>query len=125
MCDADLAVRIASRHSDKAHSFFSGDVSGIESVYADVNDDSSVARAVARAWAVVNAVSLYVDRGKSTIYAVHVEAAERIAVLARRAGVQTLMHISRIGADARSASAYIRSRSEGEAAVCERFLQPS
>jgi len=121
LCDADIAVRIASRHSHKAHSFFSGDVSRIESVDADVNDDSSVARAVAGAWAVVNAVSLYVERGKRAFYEVHVEAAKRIAVHARRAGVETLMHISGIGADARSASAYIRSRGDGEAAVCDAF----
>jgi uncharacterized protein YbjT (DUF2867 family) len=76
--DADLAVRIASRHRDSALSLFSGDVSGIESVHADVNDDSSVARGVAGAWAVVNAVSLYVERGKCTFRSVHVEAAKRV-----------------------------------------------
>jgi uncharacterized protein YbjT (DUF2867 family) len=29
LLDADLAVRIASRHPDRAHSLFSGDVSGV------------------------------------------------------------------------------------------------
>jgi uncharacterized protein YbjT (DUF2867 family) len=74
--DADLAVRIASRHPNSADSLFSGDVSGVECVHADVNDDGSVARAVAGAWGVVNAVSLYVERGKCTFRAVHVEAAK-------------------------------------------------
>jgi uncharacterized protein YbjT (DUF2867 family) len=119
--DADLAVRIASRHPDSAHFLFSGDVSGIESVRADVSDDSSVARAVADAWAVVNAVSLYVARGKYTFRSVHVEAAKRIAMLARQAGAEALLHISGIGADTRSASPYIRSRGEGEAAVLDAF----
>ena len=58
LLDADLAVRIASRHPDTAHFWFSRDVSRIESVYANVNDDGSVAAGVAGAWAVVNAVSL-------------------------------------------------------------------
>ena len=40
--DAGFAVRIASRHPDRGRLLFSGDVSGIESVYADVNDDASV-----------------------------------------------------------------------------------
>src|SRR5215813_9464579 len=119
LCDTDIAVRIASRHSPKAHPFFSGDVSGIESVYADVNDDSSVARAVAGAWAVVNAVSLYVERGKSTFYAVHVEAAKRIAVLARRAGVENSC-ISPESARTRARSP-LTSAAEGEAAVCDAF----
>jgi NADH dehydrogenase len=119
LLDADLAVRIASRHPNSADSLFSGDVSGVECVHADVNDDGSVARAVAGAWGVVNAVSLYVERGKCTFRSVHVEAAKRIAMLARQAGAETLVHISGIGADARSASPYIRSRGEGEAAVLD------
>jgi uncharacterized protein YbjT (DUF2867 family) len=119
--DAGLAIRVASRHPDAVPSLFSCEDSGIESVHADVNDDGSVARALAGAWAVVNTVSLYVERGKDTFHAVHVEAAKRIAVLARQAGAETLVHISGIGANAGSASPYIRSRGEGEAAVLDAF----
>ena len=121
LLDANLAVRIASRHPDIALSLFSRDVSGIEFVHADVNDDGSVARAVAGAWAVVNAVSLYVERGKCTFHSVHVDAAKRIAMLARQAGAEALVHISGIGADAGSTSPYIRSRGEGETAVLDAF----
>ena len=119
--DADFAVRIASRHPDRGRSLFSRDVSGIEPVGADVNDDASVAAAVSGVWAVVNAVSLYVEHGRCTFQSVHVEAARRVAVLARQAGVETLVHISGIGADAGSASAYIRSRGKGEAAILDAF----
>jgi hypothetical protein len=84
LLDADLAVRVASRHPDIALSLLSRDV-GIESVHTDVNNDGSVARALAGAWAVVNAVSLYVERGKCTFHSVHVDAAKRIAMLARQA----------------------------------------
>jgi uncharacterized protein YbjT (DUF2867 family) len=119
--DADLAARVASRHPDAVPSLFSREGSGIEAVHADVNDDGSVARAVAGAWAVVNTVSLYVERGKYTFHSVHVEAAERIAMLARQAGAETLVHISGIGTNAGSASPYIRSRGEGEAAVLDAF----
>jgi uncharacterized protein YbjT (DUF2867 family) len=120
LLDADLAVRIASRHPDRAHSLFSG-ASGVEFAYAEVHDDGSVATAIAGAWAVVNAVSLYVERGKYTFRSVHVEAAKRIAMLARQAGAENLVHVSGIGANAGSASAYIRSRGEGEAAVLDAF----
>jgi uncharacterized protein YbjT (DUF2867 family) len=121
LVDADLAVRIASRHPDRGRSLFSRDGAGIEAVRADVNDDGSVASAVAGAWAVVNAVSLYIESGKCTFHSVHVEAAKRIAMLAREAGAETLVHISGIGADAGSASPYIRSRGEAEAAVLDAF----
>src|SRR5690348_15138954 len=119
--DVDFAVRIASRHPDRGRSLFSRDVSRIEPVGADVNDDASVAAAVSGVWAVVNAVSLYVEHGRCTFQSVHVEAAKRIAVLARQAGAETLVHISGIGANAGSASPYIRSRGEGEAVVLDAF----
>ena len=106
--DAGFAVRVASRHAPQGE---------IEAVRADVNDDTSVAAAISGAWAVVNAVSLYVERGTHTFRSVHVEAAERVAAIARRAGVERVAHVSGIGADARSPSPYIRSRGEGEAAV--------
>jgi uncharacterized protein YbjT (DUF2867 family) len=121
LLDADLTVRIASRHPDKAHSLFSREFSGMESMHADVNDESSVTRAVSDSWAVVNAVSLYVERGKCTFRSVHVGAARRTAMLARQTGAETLVHISGLGADAGSASTYIRSRGEGEAAVLDAF----
>lgn len=119
--DSRFAVRIATRHPDRAHSLFSGHGSSIESVHADVNDETSVAAAVSDAWAVVNAVSLYVERGKHTFRSIHVEAAERLARLARQAGVERIVHVSGIGADARSASPYIRSRGEGEVAALHAF----
>ena len=123
--DADLAVRIASRHPDIALSLFSRDVSGIESVHGDVNNDGSVARAVAGAWAVVNAVSLYVERGKCTFHSVHVDAAKRIAMLARQAGSETLVHMSGIGADGGrllpTSVAAVKERRQS----LTRFLRPS
>src|SRR5580693_6126165 len=82
--DADFGVRIASRHPDRGRSLFSRDVSGIEPFRADVDDDGSVASAVSGAWAVVNAVSLYVEHEQRTFQSVHVEAARRVAMLARR-----------------------------------------
>ena len=45
----------------------------------------SIARAVAGAFGVVNAVSLYVERGTETFDAMHVTAAERLANEARKA----------------------------------------
>jgi uncharacterized protein YbjT (DUF2867 family) len=119
--DADFVVRIASRHPERSRSLLSGDVSDIESVRADANDDASVATAVTGAWAVVNAVSLYVEHGNCTFQSAHVDAAKRVATLARQAGVEALVHVSGIGADAGSASPYIRSRGQGEAAVLDAF----
>jgi uncharacterized protein YbjT (DUF2867 family) len=70
-------------------------------------------------------VSLYVERGRETFQAVHVAAAERLAHAARKAGVECLVQISGIGSDAKSASAYIRARGQGEEAVRAAFPQAS
>ena len=102
-----VSVRIASRHPG-------GDP---EAVAADIHDDRSVAAALAGASGVVNAVSLYVEHGRETFQAVHVEAARRLAAAASRAGVERLVQLSGIGADPASPSRYIRKRGNGEQAV--------
>lgn len=119
LADQGFAVRAASRHPGR-DSPQAGDGT-VEPVQADVTDDRSVAAAVAGARAVVNAVSLYVERGAATFRAIHVDAAARVAREAQQAGVATLAHLSGIGADPASRSPYIRSRGEGEQAVHAAF----
>jgi uncharacterized protein YbjT (DUF2867 family) len=116
-----FSVRIASRHPDRGHRPFGPDDPQLQSVEADIHDERSVADALAGAYGVVNAVGLYVEHGQETFHSVHVEAAQRAAVQARRAGVKRFVHISGIGADAASQSRYIRQRGEGELAVRAAF----
>jgi len=115
-----FSVRIASRHPDRRRV---PDIDGpqLESIQADIHDERSVADAVAGAYGVVNAVSLYVERGNDTFHSVHVEAARRVAVQAQRAGIKHLVHVSGIGSDPGSRSLYIRKRGEGELAVLGAF----
>ncbi|MEX2481441.1 MAG: complex I NDUFA9 subunit family protein [Gammaproteobacteria bacterium] len=116
-----FALRAASRHPDRGRELFGDDDPQPTSIAADIHDESSVADAVAGAYGVVNAVSLYVEKGRETFQAVHVEAARRIAGQARTAGVARLVHVSGIGSDAGSSSLYIRKRGEGELAVRAAF----
>ncbi|MDR3438789.1 complex I NDUFA9 subunit family protein [Telmatospirillum sp.] len=114
-------VRTASRHPDRGHRLFGPDDPQLQSVGANIHDERSVEDALAGARGVVNAVSLYVEHGQDTFHSVHVDAARRVATQARRAGVDRLIHISGIGADATSQSRYIRMRGEGELAVRAAF----
>src|SRR5882724_8030805 len=114
-------VRIASRHPDRGHSQFGPDDPQLQSVGANIHDERSIADALAGAYGVVNAVSLYVEHGQETFHSVHVESAQRVAAQALRAGVDRLIHISGIGADTASQSRYIRKRGEGELAVRAAF----
>jgi NADH dehydrogenase len=88
---------------------------------ADIHDETSVAAALLGAYGAVNAVSLYVERGRAPFDAVHIEAAARVACLARASGVERLIHVSGIGADPTSSSPYIASRGRGEIAVRQGF----
>ena len=117
----EFPVRIASRHPDRGHRQFGPDDPQLQSVEANIHDERSVADALAGAYGVVNAVSLYLERGQETFHSVHVESAQRVAAQAHRAGVERLVHVSGIGADAASPSRYIRKRGEGELAVRAAF----
>ena len=118
----EFPVRIASRHPDREHRQFGPDDPHLQSVEANIHDERSVADALAGAYGVVNAVSLYVEHGQQTFHSVHVESAQRVAAQAHRAGVERLVHVSGIGADAASPSRYIRKRGEGELAVRAAFV---
>jgi uncharacterized protein YbjT (DUF2867 family) len=117
----DFAVRIASRHPDRGRELFGSDDPALVSIEAHVDDEKSVADALAGAYGAVNAVSLYVEHGRQTFHSMHVEAAGRIAAQARRAAVDRLIHVSGIGSDPQSKSLYIRKRGEGELAVRAAF----
>jgi NADH dehydrogenase len=109
----DWTVRVAARRPGDG-----GD--GLEPVFADLRDAASLAAAIEGAAAVVNAVSLYVER-ETSFEAVHVTGAARLARIAAAAGVPRLVHVSGIGSDPAARSPYIRARGRGEVVVREAF----
>jgi uncharacterized protein YbjT (DUF2867 family) len=114
------AVRIAARNPVRP-SWATGSEK-IQFATADVRDEASVIKALQGATAAVNAVSLWAEaRGEDTFEAVHVQGAARVGRLARRAGLEEVVLISGIGADARSPSRFVRARARGEQAVREVF----
>jgi uncharacterized protein YbjT (DUF2867 family) len=119
--DRAFAVRVASRHPDRHRDLFPANDPDLRPVAADIHDEPSITSAIAGVYGGVNAVSLYVEHGNESFQSVHVDAASRLARLSREAGLQRLIHVSGIGADADSPSPYIRSRAEGEAAVRREF----
>ncbi|GAB4382175.1 complex I NDUFA9 subunit family protein [Albidovulum sp.] len=124
-------VRVACRRPNEALFVRTyGAVGQVEPILCNIRDEASVRAAMAGADAVVNCVGTFDSRGRNNFSAVQAEAPGRIARLAREAGIGSLVHISALGADAASESAYARSKAAGEAAVAEHFpgamiLRPS
>ncbi len=81
---------------------------------ADVKDADSIRKAAAGSVAVVNLVGILAERGRQTFEAVHVKGAAAAAAAAREVGARIFIHVSAIGADQNSPSAYGRSKAMGE-----------
>ncbi|WP_435165610.1 complex I NDUFA9 subunit family protein [Falsirhodobacter sp. 1013] len=124
-------IRIAVRRPNQALFLKPyGSVGQVEPVFCNIRDDASVRQVLQGADAVVNCVGILKADGRNTFEAVQAEGAGRIARLAAEAGATRLVHLSAIGADANSDSAYARTKAAGEAAVQAAFptaviLRPS
>ncbi|HUA56390.1 MAG TPA: complex I NDUFA9 subunit family protein [Candidatus Sulfotelmatobacter sp.] len=94
-----------------------GDVGQITPFRIDIRSDHEIAAAIAGSDAVVNLIGILYERGASRFALAHAEAPARMAAAAHHAGVDRFVHVSAIGADPGSPSAYARSKAAGEAAV--------
>jgi NADH dehydrogenase len=115
LVDAGQRVRIAARHPVLPDWVKDGD--RIELVSADITDTKSIESAIVGTDSVVNTVSRYVASPELSFEDIHVNGAGRLARLVHRAGIEKLVHISGIGTNSDSPSAYVRARAMGEDAV--------
>jgi NADH dehydrogenase len=124
-------VAVVSRHARDAGFLRPlGDVGQIALIDAGFGDEARLAASLDGADAVVCSVSTLYETRRQTFAAVNVAGPARLARLAQAAGVKRFVHISGLGADSQSASAFARSKAEGEAAVRAGFpgatiLRPS
>ncbi|GGE23522.1 oxidoreductase [Aureimonas endophytica] len=110
-------VRIACRRPDLAyHVQVAGNMGQVMPVQANLRYRWTIDRAVEGADHVVNLVGILAEGGKQRFAALQAKGAGEVAEAAKAAGAR-LTHLSAIGADAASPSAYARSKAEGEALV--------
>ncbi|HTQ72544.1 MAG TPA: complex I NDUFA9 subunit family protein [Acidocella sp.] len=93
-----------------------GDVGQVVPLYAPVSAEALAARAIEGAGIVINLAGILTESRKGAFFSTHTEGAGRVARLARAAGAR-FVHVSAIGANPASSSAYARSKGEGEQAV--------
>lgn len=131
LAERGYQIRLAGRDTEKAAQLITqGDVGQIAGVQANIRNVPSIERAVAGANIVINLVGLLYEGGAQKFEAVHAKGAGDVATAAKAAGAKQMIHMSALGADEKSESAYARTKAKGESLVSEAFegatiLRPS
>lgn len=116
------SVRVAVRRPDLAgHVRMFGFPGQIQPIQANLRYPQSVAAAVEGADVVINLVGILFEKGKQRFAAVQTQGAKTVAEAAKAAGVKRLVHMSAIGANPESPSAYARAKALGEVEVQKAF----
>src|SRR5215470_1756980 len=107
-----------------------GAVGQVEPLSVAIDDEAVLPTFLAGCSALVNCVGILRETGSQTFERIHHAGPAALARIARDAGVERFVHISAIGAESRSPSAYARSKAAGEAALRDAFptvtiLRPS
>ena len=131
LAERGALIAVGCRHAEEAKFLKPmGSVGQIATVNVGLGDAELLPAFLAGNEALLNCVGILRERGGQTFELVHHTGPARLARLARDAGIGRLVHISAIGADSRSSSAYARTKAAGERAVGDAFptatiLRPS
>src|SRR3954471_13110088 len=110
-------IRVAVRRPDLAgHLQPLGRVGQIHAVQANIRHAGSVEAAVRNSDIVINLVGILFERGRQRFDTVQTFGAEQVALAAAAHGAR-MIHVSALGANEDSPSAYARSKAMGEKAV--------
>ncbi len=121
---AGCQIRVAVRDPDQALFLKSaGDVGQVVPFAADLTDAQTLPAVIEGADWVINLAGILSERKTQTFDAVHASGAAQLARAASQAGVRRFVHLSAIGADQTSKSAYARSKAAGEGEVRAAFPQ--
>ena len=113
-------IRVAARNPLRSPQLkVMGEVGQIEFARADLKSPGGVDAVLEGAEAVVNLVGVLAETGRQTFDALQAQGARAVAQAAAARGITRVIQVSAIGADARSPSAYARTKAAGEAAVRE------
>jgi uncharacterized protein YbjT (DUF2867 family) len=115
-------IAVASPHAVRAGFLRPmGDVGQIAAIDVGISEEATLVQLIDGCDTVVCAAGILAEHRPGRFDLVHHRGPALLARLAAGAGVRRFVHISAIGADARSPSAYARSKAAGEAAVLAAF----
>lgn len=118
LVEQGYGVRVPTRDPEAAKDLkVMGAVGQVVPFAASVRSDAEVAAALEGAELAVNLIGILSQTRRDKFQTLHVEVPARLARLARAAGVKHFVHVSALGADKTSSSAYARTKALGEEAV--------
>jgi NADH dehydrogenase len=121
---------LARRPTAALHLKTAGSVGQVVLMAADINDPATLAGKLEGSYAVINLVGILFEGGKQHFTSVQAQGAEKLAQMAKAAGVQRFVQMSALGVDKARGSEYARTKMLGEKAVLAAFpeatiLRPS
>lgn len=88
---------------------------------ADITQPKTLHDAFDDSWAVINLVGILFEKGRQRFSAIHTQCAERLAKMAKEAGVSRYIHMSALGINKAKGSRYANSKETGEKSVSSAF----
>ena len=131
LASAGYTLRVISRHPDAALALkTSGYVGQIVLTKGNIADPQTLAGQLKGSYAVINLTGILYESGKQTFAHIHAQGSEKLAQLAKSAGVKRFIQMSALGVDNAPTSHYARTKLLGEKAVFSAFpeatiLRPS
>jgi uncharacterized protein YbjT (DUF2867 family) len=131
LATSGYTIRVLSRHPDGALALkTSGNVGQIILSGANITDPSSLVGKFEDSYAIINLAGILFQSGKQTFSHIHSQGAEKIAQMAKAAGVERFIHVSALGVNHAHSSQYARTKLLGEKAILNAFptatiLRPS
>ncbi len=128
---AGYTIRVISRYPNAAsHLKTAGAVGQIVLMGGDLTYPDSLIGKLDYSHAVINLAGILFESGRQNFTDLHAEGAGRLAQMAKSLGIPRFIHISALGADKATESAYARTKLQGEDAVLAAFpeatiLRPS
>ena len=126
----DIIVKVATRVPERAYFLKpSGAVGQIVPVACNYGDEDSVAKAIKGSDIIINCIGVLFEKGSQTFQKAHVDIPKSIAKAAKKAGVESFVHISALACE-RGTSQYAKSKLAGEKEILSKFpnatiLRPS
>lgn len=100
-----------------------GYVGQIALVDADITDEKELEKVIKGSDYVINLIGILFEKGKRTFQKMHVEVAEKVAMLCSKHKVKRLVHFSALGCDKAVTSKYAQTKLKGEEVVKTNYKQ--